>query len=785
MFLSGCSSTRYVPDGEYLLKQTRVKRVKVEKTNQQISRKDRKKIKRTSKKDFRKVRSNFANLQRQQPNDRLLWVPLKLNLYSSVDIEKNNRWWSRTMQKVGEPPVVFDSLFADQTVHRMRQFLFNKGHFNPTIHYVVDTLRRPKKTNLVFHVNTGPGYHYQNVDIEVNDDSLTDLFGNWHSRTLIKSGQPYDLEILDTERLRITRRLQNLGYHSFDREHVVFDVDSGFDGHLLNIKMIINPPNPNQHHEKYTFDDIYIFPDERPWRSNEKLFDTTTYRLPKSRTDTTLLNYHFVHAKPLQIKPHIILSKLLIQPGDFYSLNSLDRTYENLLDLRVFRSTNITILPKPTDTNEPKYLLNTIIETQQAPRWTVEYNFDLTSSSSSGLSGAAANVALRNRNLFGGAEILSLQMRGLVEVLYLLNKNERVYQNADLVNNFDVGLNAGLDIPRFIAPFSLSKTSQHRPRTLINLGYSYQLRPSFYTRQIINTSFAYSWRQSRASHILFPLDINWVNISLKDDFKETIDKLAENNKRLEYQYNNHFIFSARYGFAFSGQQLNRPVSFNAFRFSVESSGNSLNLASRLLNAPKNTKDQYLFFNLAYAQYIRVDAELKRYWHLTDNNILVARLMGGNGYFYGNSEALPYEKGFFAGGNNNIRAWHMNQLGPGSYYDSNTKIERIGDIVLVGNIEYRFPIFGAFKGALFLDAGNIWQHQNSSSFPKGEFFWKKVPNDLAVGGGFGLRWDLNFFVIRLDAAAPLRDPSKPNGEKWVVKQMQPRNFVLNFGIGYPF
>jgi outer membrane protein assembly factor BamA len=256
---------------------------------------------------------------------------------------------------------------------------------------------------------------------------------------------------------------------------------------------------------------------------------------------------------------------------------------------------------------------------------------------------------------------------------------------------------------------------------------------------------------------------------------------------LKYQYENHFIFSARYSFAFSGQQLNRPISFNAFRFSVESSGNSLNLVSLLLNASKNDKDRYQFFNLAYAQYIRIDAELKRYWYLTHNQILVTRLMGGSGFTnYGNSGVLPYEKGFFAGGNNNIRAWPMNQLGPGSYHDSTTyKIERIGDIVMVGNIEYRFPIFGAFKGALFLDAGNIWQHGDSKSFPKGEFFWKNVPNDLAVGGGFGLRWDLNFFVIRLDAAAPLRDPAKPNGEKWVIKQTRPKSFVLNFGIGYPF
>jgi outer membrane protein assembly factor BamA len=208
--------------------------------------------------------------------------------------------------------------------------------------------------------------------------------------------------------------------------------------------------------------------------------------------------------------------------------------------------------------------------------------------------------------------------------------------------------------------------------------------------------------------------------------------------------------------------------------------------SNLLNAQKNENDEYQFLHLAYAQYLRTDADFRRYWFLTDNQVIVTRLMGGIGYAYGNSTYLPYEKGFFAGGNNNVRAWPMNQLGPGSFYNPEfPNIERVGDIVLVGNIEYRFPITGAFKGALFVDAGNIWLHNESKDFPNSKFVVKDIPNDLAVGGGFGLRWDLNFFVIRLDAAAPFRNPAKPNGEKWVIGGTKLRDFVLNFGIGYPF
>jgi len=763
MVLSSCSSTRYVPEGELLLKQTRVARGGFS--------------------DSHLSRNDFVHLQRQQPNERLLRFPLKLKMYSSVNRERKT-WWTEFMQRVGEPPVIFDSLYADQTVQRMQQFLVNNGHFNSTVYYVVDSLRRAKTMRLVFHVNTGPGYRYRNVSLDIRDDSLANSLNDWPARTLIRSGQPYNVGILDAERARVTRRMQNIGFFNFRRDNIEYLIDSALNANLMDITMIVNPPRDSEHNRRYTFDEVYIFPDERPGRSKENVFDTTIYRMPNSRTDTALQNYYFIHSKPLRIKPHAIVSKLLIRPGETYSLNNVDRTYENLWDLRVFRSTNISMHAQPIDTNNPQYLLNTSIEVQQALTWATEVNLDLTTSS--GLQGTAANVALRNRNLFGGAEILSLQLRGLVEVQYLLNKNRRNEFGLDLINNFDVGLSANLEFPRFIVPFNFQQTSLHRPRTLVSVGYYYQLRPTLYNRQTINTSFAYSWRQPRFSHVLFPLDINLVNISLKPAFADTIAVLSETNRRLRYQYDNHFIFAARYSFAFSGQ-TNRPVSFNAFRFSIESSGNSLFLLSNLLNAKKNdSTGQYQFFNLPYAQYLRFDADLKRYWYLTDNQVLVTRLMGGVGFAYGNFEVLPYEKGFFAGGNNNIRAWPLNFLGPGSYgAPDGSKIERVGDIVLVGNIEYRFPISGIFNGALFVDAGNIWLRNDSESFPGGLFEWKNVPNDLAVGGGVGLRLDFNFFVIRLDAAVPLRDPAKPNGEKWVISNTQLRDFVLNFGIGYPF
>ena len=787
MFLSSCSITRRVPEGEYLLRRTDVRFYD---SNPHF-------ISRTFRSDPHWQRrfpsdlnanpplsSDFALLQRQEPNSRFITMPLRLRIYNSVNPERDN-WWTRFMQRAGEPPVVFDSVIAEQTVRQMQQHLINNGHFNSEIYYINQTSRRrSQQMRLIFRIDPGQGYHYRKVSIEVRDDSLVCRFNNWSNQTLIKSGQPYNVEILDAERLRVTRKLQNLGYFNFRRDHIEFSIDSALNSYQMDITMIVNPPSDGENHHIYKFSDVYIFPEGRVNLSEQQPFDTTTVQISKSRNDTTFLNYHFVHTRPLQIRPSVIASKLAIQPGAPFSPFSVDRTYENLLNLRVFRSTNIMIQPQPIDTtiDNPQFLLNTRIEMQQAlsNTWAVEFETMTTD----GLQGAAVNTSLQSRNLFGGAEIFSLRLRGLIELQYLLNRRGR--ERDRWVDNYDIGISAVLDIPRFISPFNMRQTFAQRTRTLISLNYSYRWRPEFYNRWVVGASFAYSWRQPRSTHTFFPLDVNLVNISLNAEFRDTI--FAQNNRRLEQQYADHFIFASRYSFSFSGEQPGRSRNFNAFRFSVETSGNLLYGISNLINAQKNADGRYQFLHLAYAQYIRGDADFRRHWRLTDNQRIVTRLMGGIGFAYGNSIALPYEKGFFAGGSNNVRAWPMNRLGPGGFSSPDTlNIESIGDIVLVGNIEYRFPIAGAFKGALFVDAGNVWLRNPDEVFPNGEFKWRNILTDLAVGVGFGLRWDLGFFVIRLDMAMPLRNPAIDGNErnKWVVQNPRMRDLVFNFGIGYPF
>lgn len=770
--LSSCSTTRYVPDGERLLKTSLVQ---ISNTDKNID------------------NSAFVQLQKQRPNARFLGIyPLKLKLYGLTNETKQNAW-HRFWRKAGEPPVVFDSTYADQSVLQMEAYLMSKGHFSPQINYEC-VPKGKRKVKLIYRIETGPYYRLRKVELDVRDDSLKERFRQWESRRLIQPGQSFDLSRLDRERNRIVRLMQNEGYYYFNKEHLNYEIDSSLNAYQMDVKLIINKPDLQRndpvgdYHRRYPIEEVYIYPDLKRLSDSVVAMDTLFYNYNKAKNDTQTLTYHFVHGQKLTISPYTVTSRIEMTPGDLFRLNEIERTYENLVDMRVYQSTNVHIQDVShwsVDSSQYTPALLAKIEMMQGPihNWTSDV--ELTTSSS--WQGSAINTAYQNKNLFGGAEIFNVRLRGAVELQYLLNKEKRQQAGFQIINNFDIKLETTLEIPRFLAPVKTSRFSQSfRPRTIITAGYNYQLKPSYYQRTIVNAAWGYVWRQKRITHTLFPLDINSVKINQTEEFAKKIDTLSQLNKRLKYQYDDHLIFAARYNFLYNEQQLGRRVNFNMIRASLETSGNFLYLISTAASLPKSDENQYQLLGLAFSQYVRFDVDAKRHWYFKYDQAFVLRTMFGAGISYGNSKALPYEKGFFAGGTNNIRAWPLNLLGPGSYYDpTKPTIERVGDIVFVANAEYRFPVYESFKGAFFVDAGNIWLRGENPEFLNGNFKMSRFLEDLAIGSGLGVRWDLGFFVIRLDAAFPLRDPAKETGSKWVVPKLQWKDIILNFGIGYPF
>jgi len=353
-------------------------------------------------------------------------------------------------------------------------------------------------------------------------------------------------------------------------------------------------------------------------------------------------------------------------------------------------------------------------------------------------------------------------------------------------NTIELGVSAGITFPQFLIPIKPELLSKKfKPRTTISIGYNYQ-HQQHYDRHISNINFGYSWMQStKIKHVLNPVEISLVKVYTDAYFDSVMN--AEQDNRLKNQYTDHMVAGLKYTFSFSSQEISKLKDFIYIRANFETGGNLIYAFNKILNTPKPDSGGFKIFGLPYAQYVRPDIDF-RYYNLYPNNFsLVYRFYGGIGIPYGNSTLLPFEKAFFAGGANGMRGWRMYTLGPGSYNNpgSSETFNQIGDIQLEANAEYRFPIYGWIRGALFADVGNIWLLQDSKDLPGGKFTFPGFLTEFGVDAGFGIRLDFDFFIFRLDPAIPLYVPSYPTGDRWYFNKMQIKDIIWNFGIGYPF
>ncbi|MDE6439584.1 MAG: BamA/TamA family outer membrane protein, partial [Bacteroidales bacterium] len=344
-----------------------------------------------------------------------------------------------------------------------------------------------------------------------------------------------------------------------------------------------------------------------------------------------------------------------------------------------------------------------------------------------------------------------------------------------------------IDFPTLLAPLSLERRAKaFRTKSTISLSYSYQDKVE-YARGIFLATWGYNWRKGRFSQTFNPIEINTVQmLRVSPWFQENLNALSTSNLRLKYQYEDHFIFDWRYQLVYSDQKPGVSTDFNFFRFNAETAGNLLYGIAKAVGAQKNANGQYQVFGLPFSQYARMDMDYKHHFVFGKDAALVFRVLVGVGYSYLNAQSLPYEKSFYAGGSTTLRAWPLYQVGPGSYSNPNNyRMERLGDMTIILNLEQRFPIIAGLKGAVFLDAGNIWLLKDNPEFEGGLFQFNKFYKDMTFGTGFGLRYDFNFFIIRVDMGIPLYSPAQPTGQRWVVERLVGKDLVFNFGIGYPF
>lgn len=772
--LVSCSTTRLLKENEYLLVKNSVK----------IDQK-------------RKITTDeISGYIQQKPNKKFLglfrfntWIYLKTD---KPDQSKFKNWLHRV---AGKKPVVLDTNIANNSARQIALYLNNKGYFNSDVYKKVKYKR--KKAKVTYFVNLAKPYRIKDISFNISDPRLHNLLENSSKNSLISIGDIYDAYTLDDERSRITKLYRNDGYYYFGKDYITYKVDSAFRNYSLNIEVNIQNFKElideetgeiiEREHRRYLFDKFFIYPDYRPVRPDSITPDTLRFQPVLDGKPINKEPYNFIHYGDLRIKPQVITRSIFINSDDYYNMKDVDMTYKSLSELRIYRFVNIQFEKSKPDTIitlDSSGYLNTYIQLGRLP--VQSFSIEAEGTNSAGDPGLAANFIYQNKNIFRGAEILNLKIRGAAEMQSRLGENPNT--SFLFFNTYETGVEASLYLPKFLIPVKPERFSKYfQPKTNINLGYNYQNRPD-YRRHITNTSFGYDWKESETKrHILFPLEINLVKIypDTASDFWNRIE--GSKDQRLKNQYTDHLIPGLKYSFILNTQRTSKTGNFIYFNPTFESAGNLLKIIDNVVGAPKTEDGNHTLFNIRYSQYVRLDFDFRYYRQLNYGQTMVHRIYAGAGFPYGNSDVLPFEKVFYAGGANGMRGWESRMLGPGTYHDTTlSDFEKNGDIQLEINLEYRFPIYKLFKGAIFTDLGNVWLKDANEEFPGGEFSFNTFYKQLAADAGLGIRLDFSFFIFRIDGAIKIHDPSKDKNKSWVnFGKLSLPDVLWNFGIGYPF
>ncbi|MTI20330.1 hypothetical protein E1176_04785, partial [Fulvivirga sp. RKSG066] len=401
-------------------------------------------------------------------------------------------------------------------------------------------------------------------------------------------------------------------------------------------------------------------------------------------------------------------------------------------------------------------------------------------------------ASFKNRNIFRGAESYQLNL----DAGYEFQVGGATGAQSQNLNSYTLGIENVLTVPRILTPFNIeNRSSRFVPQTVFKLGFRTLKRIDFFTLNSTEMAYGFNWQETKTKrHEFYPVDINFIQLG---NISAEFDSVLNANELLRKSYEEQFILGTTYSFYYNTQNDTERESRSNWYFNgnIDLSGNLMHAAQSTLRSEENTEDNpYELLGSPYSQFVKTDIDLRHYYRVGKESKIATRFIAGIGYAFGNSTTIPYTKQFSIGGSNSIRAFRARSIGPGRYQvpQTATFIDQTADIKLESNLEYRFPIIGMFKGAVFTDAGNIWTLRTDDQRPGSEFDSKRFISEIAVGAGLGLRFDADFFVLRFDLAFPLRVPYGESSSRWRFKDVaisnsewRKDNLVLNIAIGYPF
>lgn len=663
----------------------------------------------------------------------------------------------------GEPLAVYDSTLQQRTLSQLELYLHSSGYFNAEVHYIPEV--KKKLVSITYLIEKSEPFIIDSLLYDIPDPSVSNLVKENQDESLLKLKTTYDQQNLSNERDRLYELLVNNGYYDFSRQYITFEVDSSLlSPNKVVIKTIIqNPPSYNQH-QIFTIDSVFFTTD-----SDVRGFSGTRFR--ENYNDVIYRYYVRQYAKK------IIDWRLFIHPGNTYSREKTLETQRQLSNLDTYKFINIKY-----DTVGGKFIANIFTSPQRKYQTSTEVGVNV----SQGLPGPFVNASLKVRNVFRGLESLSLSGRFGIEGVASATEQSNVYSSVEY------GTNLSLSFPQFLFPLGKtlkSKLGAYNPRTRLTSGINYTDRPE-YLRTNINTRIDYNWQQGISRQFTFtPGDFSFIDSQITTPFDSLLNVFAENGNNLRNSFLPSFVSSTSAAVVYNFNNYgNKKVNSSYLRLFVESGGM---LLSMLQNPPFGD-------NLEYYQWVKLSADYRAIKPIQQQSAVAFRVHGGVAYSYGDNETLPYEKFFFAGGSNSLRAWRPRRLGPGSYQQTDnrgntiTSFEQPGDIILETSVEYRHKIAGFVHGAVFLDAGNVWTIREDQNRPGAKFEAESFLREIAVGAGYGLRFDFSFLILRFDAAVKMYDPSRDNGAFIWQPDTSPftsntnrREITLNIGIGHPF
>lgn len=725
ILLTACSETKYVPEGMYLLDGVKVT---------------------VDKKGYDDVNTGqLRSYVRQRANSK--WFSLtKLPLHTySLSGRDTTRWINRLLRNIGEEPVLLDTMLTNLSVNDLTQALHNQGYLKAEVNAITTTRKKKAQTNYV--ISPKEPYRIGKVRYVTDDQQLSDLLRfDDSTRQMIRSGQQFTVKRLDDERKRLTQQITDMGFFHFHKDYITFLADTMPQSRLVDVTLQIHNRRNNQQ------DDVM----HNRYKIGSVSFESG------NKNDTVI---HLRH-KVLSESTHI-------DEGDYYSATALRNTYNHFGRLGAVRYTNISFIEHP-DTS----LLDCVIKLQNSKPSTISFQPEGTNTA--GDLGAAASLIYQNRNLFRGSEMLSIELRGAYEAI----KGLEGYKNQDFV---EYSLETRLQFPRFIIPFLSRDIRRNTNATSeVSLLYDLQDRPEFH-RRLVSAAWKYRWQDKRRNQYqLDMLDLNYVFMPwISDTFRRLyLDDASSRNAILRYNYEDLFITKLGFGYSYNNGQT-------AVKTNIETSGNLLNAGSHLLGARRDNHNQYRVFNIAYAQYVKTDVDITHSLKLDNTNQIVLHMGLGVAYPYGNSNVLPFEKRYFSGGANSVRGWSVRRLGPGSFKGKDGRIDFInqtGDMKLDLNAEYRTKLFWKIGGALFVDAGNIWTLREYKDQPGGQFRIDKLPSQIAVGYGMGVRFNFDYFIVRFDLGMKAINPAYEEDNEEHYPIMHPkfnRDYAFHFAVGMPF